>query len=587
MSCCIRTLSCLVLVTCVAYAQGTGNFRDVVLKSSVSGSVLNDASKPLRSGDLLELQVESPGSSLLGLPFMIFLDFRLPTDHSVFQIPNEPDVLGIGPAMMFLADGTGTLPALIPGFFTVGYTNTPIQILVPDLNAIWPGVSAWMQACTIDALAPNGIAFTSAVRHDSNLFTTSATYDDPTAGSSALYGYRVLSGDVDGDGFEDLLVGVTQGDPGGVTNAGWVEIRYGPSLTATTTLMAPTPTAGALFGTALLFSDVTGDGVDDIVVGARAETQSGILGAGAVYVFEGPSYQVVNRLGAVSPFVNGRFGHDLASTDWNADGVLDLVVAAPGQTSGGIATAGQVYVFPSPGFSTPVVIENPLPQYSSKFGYRVIGADFDNDGTGDLVIAEPFYDQGVSNDNSGALHLYRGGQTLPESSWYHALDQDALMGDDLAVGDLNGDGLPDLIAGAEFADVSLPDQGLVYLRFGPNLTTEQVVASPDAASAAGFGSGVAVADVNRDGYPDLVVGEFQAATTPQTPMAGRAWVLVGPAFDTSMEFVPPSQVAGDLAGRRVACGDFDDSGFANPVLAAPFATPPGSPSLGGGVYVFR
>jgi hypothetical protein len=70
-------------------------------------------------------------------------------------------------------------------------------------------------------------------------------------------------------------------------------------------------------------------------------------------------------------------------------------------------------------------------------------------------------------------------------------------------------------------------------------------------------------------------------------MAGRAWVLMGPSFDTSIELVPPAQLAGDLAGRRVLCSDFDDNGFANPVVAAPFATPPGSPNLGGGVYVFR
>lgn len=577
----------LLILASAVFGQGTGNSRDLVLGSQVQSGTETEAAKIVGWNDVLTVSLRTPLGTLAGAPVLIAADLRLRTDDAgALDLPGEPGACGVGPGLFFLVEGTGTATAVFPGLASLGASGHLCTLPIPDLSPLGP-ISIWIQGATFDAGAPNGIALTKTIRHDTDLLSTASTLTATEYGPGTSMGYGVAAADVNQDGSDDVLVGLPNADPGGVSNAGEVRIWFGPGQTLTQTLTAPAAQAGAAFGSVVRPGDLNGDGLIDLVVGARYEDVAGITDAGAAYVFFGPSFTSSVRVQAPVPEATARFGHMVAVTDWDGDGVGDVAVGAPRGSAGGYAQAGQVHVFRGPSMTLLASLGNPVPQSGSKFGYGLAGGDFDLDGAGDLAIGIPFHDVATADDTGMAL-IYRGGTTLPYATVAQPLDTGAVLGHAIVAADLNGDSFPDLAFGSEFDDDAGPvDAGSVHIAFGPAFTSTIEIVSPVPQAYGGFGSDVAVGDVNRDERPDLIVGAFYH-TVSGLNHAGECVVLLGPVFEQWIELTAPDAAALAEAGRRVATGDVNGDGFDDVMLSAPFASPGGATNAQeGSVYLFR
>jgi hypothetical protein len=345
-------------------------------------------------------------------------------------------------------------------------------------------------------------------------------------GAGAEFGAWVASaGDVDGDGFCDLIVGAPKAMVSGA-QAGRVFIFRGSKggvLAAPWTLDAPDP--DGLFGSSVSSAgDVNGDGYADIVVGAQGVSLAGNTGVGRAYVYNGgPDGPVAmpkpldGRDGALGFFAN--------SVSWagdvNADGFGDIIIGSQGaRTTGGATNGGRAYVYRGgPGgiitTSDPAMLEGSDGDQAF-FGQQVVGAgDVDGDGYSDVAVAAPAANV-ASNFEAGRVYVFRGsmsGIVTPHLSVTDGRFLAGHFGTALAhVGDVNRDGRSELLIGEPNAPVDAKqNRGRAYVYFGgaSGLVVSPLPASLDSRAMSLLRYGVAVSgpgDLTGEGVPDVVIG---------------------------------------------------------------------------------
>jgi hypothetical protein len=455
-----------------------------------------------------------------------------------------------------------------------------------------PGSGLVFQAAIFDPQAPNGLAVTPLI---GGAYASAPTYQrlTPTSVTVALMGYSLATADLDGDGADELIAGALEDNAPTQIDAGRVFIYSGLPAVLTQTLNDPSPEAFGRFGVSVATGDLNGDGFLDIVVGSRTADLAGPVDSGKSVVFFGPTFATSHILLPPVPEAGGRFGHFAALGDFDGDGFEDVAVTSIGASVSGFPAAGAVDIFYGPSLAHGLRIPNPVPGLNDQFGYRIAAADLDGDSMDDLVVAAPFKPLmpsyicgtgGVEPDDSGALYVLRAPfMTLqvyfpnPQPSCF------GLLGADLSVKDLNLDGHPDIIAGAEFdSSGGVADQGSVYILEGPTFGTVRQIYSPTPTANAGFGGGVDVGDFNNDQIPDLCVGEFYYTGT--RVRQGRAFVLLGPDLLQSIVLLEPTPGTDFQFGRRVRVGDLDGDGESEVIIGAPLSSA-SSFSRAGAVYV--
>lgn len=198
----------------------------------------------------------------------------------------------------------------------------------------------------------------------------------------------------------------------------------------------------------------------------------------------------------------------------------------------GVAFTIATVLQPRPGHAQYVhssTLTAPTTNAGAEFGAAVAGVgDVDADGTADVLVGAP--GDSVGGDNAGKAFLFSGadGSHLRTFESPNA-EQLGLFGDALAgVGDLNGDGTPDVAITAQGEAVQDEDSaGRVYVFSGEDGRVLHALASPNAESYGHFGAAVAgLGDLNEDGTPDLVVGA-RGETVDGSSRAGRLYVVSG------------------------------------------------------------
>ena len=400
-----------------------------------------------------------------------------------------------------------------------------------------------------------------------------ANWSDAGENADDHFGYAVATaGDVDGDGYADLLVGAQ----GHATAAGQVTLYHGSAagLDATLTWSAsgakPGDRLGSAVGTA---GDVNGDGFSDLAAGAWACDDPANINAGRVYVYHGAAAGLGTTLAwsAEGEDLNHWFGRSAGTAgDLNGDGYADLVVGEQGYDS----DRGRVHVYyGSAGGLGDINREADWTALgeatSDRFGASVATAgDVDSDGYGDLVVGAYGHD-----DSRGKAYVYYGsagglGDSNREADWtVRGEATDDRFGWSLApVGDVNGDGYGDLAVGAYRYDTY---RGKAYVYHGSP-------AGPGAAPAwtalgentlTGFGLSVATAgDVNGDGYADLVVG-----ADGYDNFRGKAYVYHGSraGLGSAPTWTTAGEGINDSFGYSVGtAGDVNSDGYADLVVGA-------------------
>lgn len=249
-------------------------------------------------------------------------------------------------------------------------------------------------------------------------------------------------------------------------------------------------------------TDLDGDGFDDFVVGASdADTVSGTSSGGA-RVHSGATGTVLFEL--LGPAPNSSFGFSAASSgDVDGDGWTDLVVGAPGDDTVAMS-AGTAWVYSGVDGSALHVFQGA--SAFSLLGWSVDGAaDVNRDGHADIVVGAPRADHLGYEHGSAYVYSGKDGSLI----WRFDGTQDASFGSAVAaVGDVDGDTVPDIAVGADFDSSYTWVAGAVYVFSGR--TGQVLLGAGGGQINDAFGFAVdAAGDVNQDGVPDLIVGAPQ------------------------------------------------------------------------------
>jgi len=374
---------------------------------------------------------------------------------------------------------------------------------------------------------------------------------------SAFFGSSVAgAGDVNGDGYADVIVGAYRYDAGETDEGAAFVFLGGPSGVAsgnpaTAAARLESNQAFAQLGWSVAGAgDVNGDGYADVIVGAYTY-DAGETDEGAAFVFLGSASGVANgnpattaaRLESNQEFA--QLGYGVAGAgDVNGDGYADVIVGAP-QYDAGETDEGAAFVFL--GSASGIASGNPSTaaaqlesdQASANLGYSVSGAgDVNGDGYADVIVGADAYDAGDTDE--GAVFVFLGsasgvadGDPSTAATQLESNQTSAFFGSSVAgAGDVNGDGYADVIVGTFSYDFGQADEGAAFVFLGsasgiadgnPATAAAQLESNQAGAS---FGVSVAGAgDVNGDGYADVIVGAtgYDAGQTDE----GAAFVYLG------------------------------------------------------------
>jgi hypothetical protein len=367
------------------------------------------------------------------------------------------------------------------------------------------------------------------------------------------FGQAVGWADFDGDGFDDLAVGVPGDAVGGKDDAGAVNVIYGSATglitsgnqlwTQASAGIPGEPREFDFFGNSLSGRDFNGDGFGDLAIGAFGDGKDGFpRDCGSVQILYGSAAGLSAAGNQWLHQLKGKaqrfdwFGHTLAAGDFDNDGFHDLAIGAPYEEYGGMFQVGAVNVMygSATGLKT---AGNQLwhqaiagvagdPANAEHLGFSLSTADFDGDNVSDLAIGIEQDDVGAVAGAGSALVLYGSGSGLTATGsqlWNQdstgvADSAEALEGNsDVVGGDFDADGFADLAIGFQRENVgSAVDAGAVNVIYGTasglssignqfwsqdSASVEQVAEETD-----GFGGALMRADFDGDDFFDLAIG---------------------------------------------------------------------------------
>jgi hypothetical protein len=295
--------------------------------------------------------------------------------------------------------------------------------------------------------------------------------DTPNPGPSANFGSAVAAGDVNGDGRPDIIVGAAGqcvSGPPPACAAGQVFVFDGTTGTLIRTLDTPNPFHNGRFGESVASGDLNGDGRADIVVGAPGEFSN----QGRVYIFNGVTGGLMSTHFGIPICNLGHvacsFGFSVAvvgPTTILVGSPLDDIGGVPDQGRAYVYTPGvvaplHILTTPSPGSG--------CAHECNRFGVAVAAGDVNGDGQSDFIVganAESNKQGRVYVFNGVGGTLFRTLDSPPPVE-----TNEILFGSTVAGGDADGAGTADIIVGAFRDDVdSVVEQGRAYLFFPPGV----------------------------------------------------------------------------------------------------------------------
>ncbi|MFZ1321329.1 MAG: FG-GAP-like repeat-containing protein [Ignavibacteria bacterium] len=374
--------------------------------------------------------------------------------------------------------------------------------------------------------------------------------------ANSQYGYSISSaGDVNGDGFDDIIIGASYYN----TNAGRAYIYYGGQNMNTVPDVIMTGAANDFFGNSVSTADdVNGDGYADVIVGANGYSTN----TGRAYVFFGGA--LMNNVADVTMTGGAagyKFGISVSSAgDVNGDGYSDVIVGANGY----LTNTGIAYIFYG-GLSMNNVEDVILSEGSTNIFYGTsvsTAGDVNGDGYSDVIVGAFGY-----SSNAGRAYIYIGGASMNTFAAVTLNPEAAgsFFGYSVSsAGDVNGDGYSDVIVGAYGYSSSTGRSYIFYGGFIMNNFKDVTLTGETTGDQ--FGRSVSSAgDINGDGYSDVIAGAWNHSTA-----TGKAYIFFG---GTSMNNGSDVTMTGEAANNQhgwsvSSAGDVNGDGYSDVIVGA-------------------
>lgn len=394
-----------------------------------------------------------------------------------------------------------------------------------------------------------------------------------------------MTGDINDDGFPDMVIGASEDDDNGMNaGAAYVYYgsAQGIDPTREDKLLASDGDSHDDFGGAVAEAgDVDGDGFIDILVGAYADEEIDAY-SGAVYLYYGGSGGIDTlrelKIMASDGGWNHYFGAAASSAgDINNDGYADILVTATGAAGGD----GAAYVYYGSALGLNLASEQKIvasdSHYQDNFGAAPTSlGDLDQDGYDDILLSAVWNDE--NGTNAGAVYIYYGSALGIDTSREEKLmASDGTAYDNFGshaaeLGDVDGDGCLDFVVGVPS---DKKDTGSVYAYYGScagiDRTREDKIMASNGEEGDEFGRVAPAGDVDQDGYADLLVGAYYHDGSDTG--TGMAYIYYGspsgihPHRETQL--APLNLTAYDALGSAVSGGqDLNQDGYVDMLVSA-------------------
>ncbi len=390
------------------------------------------------------------------------------------------------------------------------------------------------------------------------------------AAANDRFGYSVsAAGDLNQDGFDDLIVGTKYSSPGGLTEAGSAFVYSG--VDGSLLYQWDGATANARLGASVSSAgDVNGDGFDDVIVST--------YGVGTVSVYSGMDGSELHQWNGTGS--GDWFGISVSGAgDVNADNFDDVIVGAWYADPGGISNAGSAFIYSGADGSLLHRLDG-VGSYD-RIGYSVSGAgDVNRDGYFDVIVGAPYAGHGSTGD-AGSAMVYSGLDGTLLYQWDGQLSGEELGHSVSDAGDVNQDGFDDFLIGAQAGGHSNGWAGTAYVYSGMDgallFQWEGVLGDKFGTSVSGAG------DIDGDGTNDLIVGA-RFASHGGFSLAGSAYIYSG-ANGSLLQRLDGGAAYDYFGGSVSGAGDVNGDGLDDLIISAHYADPMGF-SNAGSVYVY-